>query len=62
MQGIAQSLHAAALDLAMDLTRVQRAADVLDDAIAPHLDLSRTGSHLNAFFLAARHKRCGRRR
>ncbi len=50
MQGIAQSLHDAALDLVMDRTRVQRAADALDDAIAHHLDLSRTGSHFNAFY------------
>ena len=43
MQGIAQSLDDAALDLAMDRARIERAADVLDDAIAQHLDMSRLG-------------------
>ncbi len=40
MQGVAQSLHDAALNLAVNGARVQRAADVLDDAVAQHFDMT----------------------
>ena len=40
VQGVAQSLHDAALNLPEDGARIERPADILHDAIAQHLDMA----------------------
>ena len=51
MQGVSQSLHDAALYLAMDGARVQRSADILDDDVTQHFDVTRLGIHRDFAFV-----------
>ena len=51
MQGVSQALHDAALYLAMDRARVQRSADILDDGVTQHFDVTRLGIYRNFAFV-----------
>jgi hypothetical protein len=54
MQGIAKSLHDTALNLTADGARIERAADILNDAIAQHLDMA--GIAVNCYFAVVNRK------